>query len=94
MEWRAVIGKGGMGAQTLAGMQECGRRLPARHRGRGSFYAKANPAVLGVELLEMGVPEAMWRLQVKDFLAIVTMDAHGHSLHAEVEKTTGGAARL
>jgi fumarate hydratase class I len=28
---------------------------------------------------------------VRGFAAIVTMDAHGASLHAEVEKTTGEA---
>jgi fumarate hydratase class I len=33
----------------------------------------------------------MWTLQVKDFLTIVTMDAHGNSLHAELEKRTGEA---
>jgi fumarate hydratase class I len=30
----------------------------------------------------------MWHLRVKNFLAIVTMDAHGNSLHADVEKAT------
>ena len=30
----------------------------------------------------------MWRLRVNGFVAIVTMDAHGHSLHADVERTT------
>jgi fumarate hydratase class I len=39
--------------------------------------------------MEFGIPEAMWQLRVKDFIAIVTMDAHGNSLHAEVEKETG-----
>jgi fumarate hydratase class I len=39
--------------------------------------------------MEFGIPEAMWHLQVNNFVAIVTMDAHGHSLHAEVEKETG-----
>ncbi len=47
--------------------------------------------VLGVHLLEFGIPEAMWHLKVKNFLAIVTMDAHGNSLHADVEKKTGAA---
>ena len=28
----------------------------------------------------------MWHLKVNGFAAIVTMDAHGHSLHADVEK--------
>jgi fumarate hydratase class I len=40
-------------------------------------------------LLELGIPEAMWHLQVEDFAAIVTMDAHGNSLHADVERQTG-----
>jgi fumarate hydratase class I len=31
----------------------------------------------------------MWRLRVKGFVAIVTMDAHGGSLHADVEHSTG-----
>jgi len=31
------------------------------------------------------VPEAMWHLHVKDFPAIVTMDASGNSLHRDVE---------
>jgi fumarate hydratase class I len=47
--------------------------------------------VLGVDLLELGIPEAMWHLRVKDFAAIVTMDAHGNSLHAKVEEETGRA---
>jgi fumarate hydratase class I len=42
-----------------------------------------------VYLMEFGIPEAMWRLKVNGFAAIVTMDAHGNSLHADVEKATG-----
>ena len=30
----------------------------------------------------------MWHLRVNNFHAIVTMDAHGNSLHADVEKAT------
>lgn len=37
-------------------------------------------------LEELGVPEAMWIYEVKDFPLIVTMDAHGDSLHEEVRK--------
>jgi fumarate hydratase class I len=44
---------------------------------------------LGVGLLDFGIPEAMWKLHVNDFMAIVTMDAHGNSLHAELERETG-----
>jgi fumarate hydratase class I len=35
--------------------------------------------------LDFGVPEAIWVIEVKDFPAVVTMDSHGGSLHAEVE---------
>lgn len=34
------------------------------------------------------MPEAMWHLQVEGFTAIVTMDSHGNSLHADVEKNS------
>jgi len=88
---RAVIGKGGMGAQTLAAMQECGACYLHAIGGAAQFYARAIERVVDVRLLEFGVPEAMWKLDVRDFLAIVTMDAHGASLHAEVEKETAAA---
>jgi fumarate hydratase class I len=88
---RAVIGKGGMGAQTLAAMQECGAVYLHAIGGAAQFYVRAIEKVLGVELLEFGIPEAMWRLRVHNFFAIVTMDAHGNSLHAGVEKATAEA---
>jgi fumarate hydratase, class I len=85
---RAVIGKGGMGAKTLAALQECGAVYLNAIGGAAQYYARTVEEVLGVELMEFGIPEAMWRLRVKGFAAIVTMDAHGHSLHADVEKAT------
>jgi fumarate hydratase class I len=42
----------------------------------------------GVSLLEFGTPEAMWHLTIEDFPAIVTMDAHGNSLHKDVEEAS------
>ncbi|HTQ58466.1 MAG TPA: FumA C-terminus/TtdB family hydratase beta subunit [Bryobacteraceae bacterium] len=85
---RAVIGKGGMGAKTLAALQECGAVYLNAIGGAAQYYARTVEEVPGVELMEFGVPEAMWRLRVRGFAAIVTMDAHGHSLHADVEKAT------
>ena len=83
---RGVIGKGGMGARTAAAMKECGAVYLHAIGGAAQFYARAVEKVLGVYLMEFGIPEAMWHLQVKDFLAIVTMDAHGNSLHADLEE--------
>jgi len=35
----------------------------------------------------------MWRLRVKEFPAIVTMDAHGNSLHADVQNASAGVLK-
>jgi fumarate hydratase class I len=86
---RAVIGKGGMGRKTLAALQECGAVYLNAIGGAAQYYARTVEEVKGVYLLEFGVPEAMWHLRVKGFAAIVTMDAHGASLHADVEHATG-----
>ena len=86
---RAVIGKGGMGAKTLAALQEKGAVYLNGIGGAAQYYARTIEKVLGVHLMEFGIPEAMWHIRVKNFAAIVTMDAHGNSLHADVEKETG-----
>jgi fumarate hydratase class I len=85
---RAVMGKGGMGAKTLAAMKENGAVYLNAIGGAAQYYARCIEKVLGVHLLEFGIPEAMWHIQVKEFPAIVTMDAHGNSLHADVEKAS------
>jgi fumarate hydratase class I len=86
---RAVIGKGGMGKKTLAALKECGAVYLNGIGGAAQYYARSIEKVLDVNLMEFGVPEAMWHLRVNNFIAIVTMDAHGNSLHADVEKETG-----
>ncbi|HTB15140.1 MAG TPA: FumA C-terminus/TtdB family hydratase beta subunit [Bryobacteraceae bacterium] len=86
---RAVIGKGGMGKKTLAALKECGAVYLNGIGGAAQYYARSIEKVLGVNLLEFGLPEAMWHLRVNNFVAIVTMDAHGNSLHADVEKESG-----
>jgi fumarate hydratase class I len=88
---RAVIGKGGMGPKTLAALKECGAVYLNGIGGAAQYYARTIEKVLGVHLMEFGIPEAMWHLKVNNFVAIVTMDAHGNSLHAGVEKETGEA---
>ena len=89
---RAVVGKGGMGGKTLAAMQKHGAIYLNAIGGAAQFYARAIKKVDGVSLLEFGTPEAMWHLTVEDFPAIVTMDAHGNSLHKDIEQESG--ARL
>jgi fumarate hydratase class I len=86
---RAVIGKGGMGSKTLAALKECGAVYLNGIGGAAQYYARTVEEVLDVNLMEFGIPEAMWHIRVRNFAAIVTMDAHGNSLHADVEKATG-----
>jgi fumarate hydratase class I len=86
---RAVIGKGGMGARTLAALKQHGAVYLNAIGGAAQFYARTVTAVEGVSLMEFGVPEAMWHLAVEGFPAIVTMDAHGNSLHKDVEGVSG-----
>jgi fumarate hydratase class I len=86
---RAVIGKGGMGDKTLAAMKAYGAVYLNAIGGAAQFYARAITSVAGVSLLEFGTPEAMWHLVVRDFPAIVTMDAHGNSLHERIARESG-----
>ena len=86
---RAVIGKGGMGAKTLAAMKDFGAVYLNAIGGAAQFYAETIKKVDSVSLLEFGTPEAMWHLTVEDFPAIVTMDAHGNSLHKDIEQASG-----
>lgn len=83
---RAVIGKGGMGPKTLAALKEHGGVYLNAIGGAAQYYAECMKKVEGVDLMEFGVPEAMWHLRVEGFAAIVTMDSHGNSLHADVDK--------
>jgi fumarate hydratase class I len=41
--------------------------------------------------MEFGTPEAMWHLTIEEVPAIVTMDAHGNSLHKDVEQDSAQA---
>lgn len=84
---RAVIGKGGMGARTKEALKRFGAVYLHAIGGAAKLYADCVEGVEGVWWLnEFGVVEAMWRLRVKDFVAVVTMDAHGNSLHDEVRE--------
>ncbi len=87
---KAVIGKGGMGAKTLAACQEHGCVYLHAIGGAAQIYARCVEGVDAVYLKQFGSPEAVWQLRVKDFPAVVTMDAHGRSLHQEIADTSKG----
>jgi fumarate hydratase class I len=82
---QGVIGKGGMGEKTLAACQEVPGMYLHAIGGAASLIAQTVKRVLNVYKLDFGVPEALWVIEVEDFPVVVTMDAHGKSLHSEVE---------
>ena len=87
---RAVIGKGGMGPKTLAACKEHGCVYLHGIGGAAQIYAQCIESVQSVHLKHFGSPEAVWELRVKNFPAVVTMDAHGRSLHQEVADASKG----
>lgn len=90
---RGVIGKGGMGPKTLAALKEHGAVYLHATGGLATVLADAVKSVPEVHLLkEFGVPECFWVFEVEDFPAVVTMDSHGGSLHAEIRAASEAAA--
>jgi len=82
---RGVIGKGGMGAKTQAACKEYGCVYLHGIGGAAQVLAECVKKVRNVYFLEkFGSPEAIWELAVEDFPAVVTIDAHGNSLHETV----------
>ncbi len=83
---RGVIGKGGMGENTLKALRENGAVYFHAIGGAAQIYAILVKKVNGVYLKEFGSPEAVWDLEVENYPLIVTMDANGNSLHKLVEE--------
>lgn len=84
---KAVIGKGGMGEDTQQALVKyCGVYLLSPP-GCAVIQAKSVQKVLKVHWLDLGVPEAIWVLEVKDWgPLVVTMDSQGKSIFKEVKK--------
>jgi fumarate hydratase subunit beta len=87
---KAVIGKGGMGEKTRLACEKFGCVYLHAVGGAAQVLAEAIKEVEGVYGLEkFGSPEAIWKLRVEKFPVVVTIDAHGNSLHKEIEANSG-----
>ena len=80
-----VIGKGGMGPKTLQGCKDYGCVYLHAIGGAAQVLAEKIKSVDNVFWRDLGSPEAIWELSVEEFPCVVTMDAHGNSLHEKVE---------
>lgn len=84
---RGIMGKGGMGKKTLEAMEKFGCVYFLTIGGAAVYLAERVKALHGTwKAEEFGPAEAVLELEVEDFPAFVTMDAHGGSLHEEIEK--------
>lgn len=82
---RGIIGKGGMGDTTAEACRRFGCAYLHTIGGAAQVLASCIRKVPSVHMMdEFGAPEAIWRFDVVEFPAIVTMDAAGGSLHREI----------
>lgn len=81
-----IIGKGGMGQRTRKALTKTGSVYAAFPGGAGVLAAEKITAVPEVHWLEeLGMPEAVWILDVKEFgPLVVAMDSEGNSLYKEL----------
>jgi fumarate hydratase class I len=83
---RAVVGKGGMGPRTLAALRAHGAVYLHAASGLAVTLARHVARVHRVHGLDaLGVTDAIWEIELDAFPAVVTMDAHGETLHARAE---------
>lgn len=82
---RIIIGKGGMGSKTAAAMKKVGAVYGAFTGGAAVLAAKAVRKIARVEWLDLGMPEALWILEVERFgPLIVGIDSAGNNLFNDV----------
>ena len=82
---RIIIGKGGMGPQTLDAFRDLGGAYLAIVGGAAALETTWIEAIEDVDLDDLN-PESLWRFRIKGFGPLmVGMDAHGGSLYARVQ---------
>lgn len=87
---RLIVGKGGMDSSVLSALHDCGAAYLSMTGGAAVLGARMVKAVRGVAWEDLGLAEAVWRLDVADFGPLtVTMDAHGGDLYSRVRARVG-----
>jgi fumarate hydratase subunit beta len=82
---RLIIGKGGMGEKTSAAMKQFGAAYGAFTGGAAVLAAKGVRKVKEVHWLDLGVPDAVWILEVNQFGPfVICMDTYGENLFSDI----------
>lgn len=81
---RLIIGKGGMGQNTLDAFRDLGGAYLAVVGGAAALETTWIEAIDDVDLDDLH-PESLWKFRINGFgPLLVTMDSHGGSLHAQI----------
>ena len=84
---RLIIGKGSMGSRTAEACREFGAVHCVLPAGNAVVAALCAEKITGVEWLDLGMPEALWNIRVKNLgPLIVSIDAEGKNLFDEKKK--------
>ncbi len=83
---RIIVGKGGMGPDTLAAFAEFGGAYLAIVGGAAALETTWIEQIVDIDLDDLH-PESLWKFQIRNFgPLLVGMDSHGGSLYAELQK--------
>ena len=83
---RIIIGKGGLGAASLAAFREHGGAYLAIIGGTAALETTWIEAIEDVDLDDLN-PESLWQFRVRDFgPLLVAMDSHGASLYDAIDR--------
>lgn len=84
---KVIIGKGFMGEKTARACREYKCIVALFPGGCGALGAKTVRKVIDVYWLDLGIPEAMWVLEVENLgPMIVTIDSKGRNLYSELRQ--------
>lgn len=85
---RIIVGKAGMGAKTAEAAKKFGAIYCDFTGGAAVLASQRIRTVKGVEWYDLGMPEALWILEVEDFGPLaVTIDSHGRNLHEVIQSS-------
>ena len=85
---RAIVGKGGMSKEVAETMAEEGCVYLAATGGAAVTLAEGLARIEGVEWLDLGMPEAIWKFRASRLgPLIVAMDCEGNSLYEQVRNS-------
>ena len=83
---RLIIGKGGMGPDTLKAFAEFGGAYLAIVGGAAALETTWIEQIVDIDMDDLH-PESLWKFQIKNFgPLLVGMDSHGGSLYADLQK--------